>query len=352
LLGQALELHIQRCRHAQAAVSHHLRAVQFFELLAHVDGKVGRFEADFLGRERQRLQIGGLGLALVDVPFLNHHVQHQPLARARAFEVGERVKFDRALRQPGQKARLAQRQVGRRLAKVGARRGLDAVGQIAVVDLIQVHLQHFVLVELLGHAPGQDDLLELALVGNSRALFVVEGHVADELLGDGATADGARFGIAEVGNDRGHQRRRVEADVLIEGVVFDSDGGLDEVRRNLAQRHTGALALAEDLPQHFAVAVHDLRRLERLAGARRLQRSDARLQLARPVGIDQPTGGGRAADTDEQNQGDDAQDGPAHAATAAPRALSGQVGRDVLNGLLIGLHKSLGGTTEFTDDKN
>jgi hypothetical protein len=35
LLGQTLELHIQRRRHAQAAVGYHLRAVEFFELLAH-----------------------------------------------------------------------------------------------------------------------------------------------------------------------------------------------------------------------------------------------------------------------------------------------------------------------------
>ena len=71
------------------------------------------------------------------------------------------------------------------------------------------------------------------------------------------------------------------------------------------------------------------------------RQGDARFHLARPVGVDQATGGGRAADADEQHQGDKTQDAHTHTAAAAPRALGGQIGRDVLNGLLVGLHKSL-----------
>ena len=67
------------------------------------------------------------------------------------------------------------------------------------------------------------------------------------------------------------------------------------------------------------------------------------LHLARPVGIDQAAGSGRAADADDQNKGDDAQKAQAQAAAAAAwlLALGRQVSGDVLDGLLVGLHKNL-----------
>lgn len=102
--------------------------------------------------------------------------------------------------------------------------------------------------------------------------------------------------------------------------------------RNLVEGDAGALALAEDLPQHFAVAIGDLRRLERLAVTGRLQPRQAGLDLARPVGIDQATGGGRAAHDNDQDEGDDAQDRAADAATAALGARRGWRGGNVLNG--------------------
>jgi len=73
----------------------------------------------------------------------------------------------------------------------------------------------------------------------------------------------------------------------------------------------------------------------------RLQGGDARLHLARPVGIDQAAGRGRAADADDQDEGDDAQKAQPQAAAAAPLALRGQVSGDVLDGLLVGLHRRL-----------
>lgn len=158
--------------------------------------------------------------------------------------------------------------------------------------------------------------------------------MADNLLGDGAAADRSRIRVAEVGDDGRHQRRRVEADVLVEGVVLHGDGSFDEMTRNLVERHAGALAFAEYLPQHLAVAVCDLGCLEGLAIAGRLQAGDAGFDLARPVGVDEAAGRGRAADDDQQEQGDDAQNCAADAAAAAFGAGRRRRGGNVLNGRL------------------
>ena len=72
--------------------------------------------------------------------------------------------------------------------------------------------------------------------------------------------------------------------------------------RDLAQGDAGAFPFAEYLPQHCAVAVQDLGRLEGLALVDGLEPGNAGLDLARLVGVDQPAGRGRATDDHEQQQ--------------------------------------------------
>ena len=55
LFGQLLVMQIQRRRHPQAAVGDHIGAKLLFQLLAHIDGKMGRSQTDFLRGKGQRL---------------------------------------------------------------------------------------------------------------------------------------------------------------------------------------------------------------------------------------------------------------------------------------------------------
>ena len=102
ILGQPLEVHVQRGGHPQPAVGDHFRAVKRFQLLPDVDGKVRRIQADFLRGEIQGFQIGRLGRRLIDQPVADHVVEHKPLAVFRSLQIRERVQIHRTLRQAGQ----------------------------------------------------------------------------------------------------------------------------------------------------------------------------------------------------------------------------------------------------------
>lgn len=124
-------------------------------------------------------------------------------------------------------------------------------------------------------------------------------------------------GVAHVGDDGRGQRRRVETDVLVEGVILNGDSSLNEVGRDVGQGYAGALALAE-------IFLIGLRRCGRESGSSRTSRAHRQspagampVSIARPVGIDQAAGGGRAANDDDQQQGQRAQQRAAEAAAAA-----------------------------------
>jgi hypothetical protein len=182
------------------------------------------------------------------------------------------------------------------------RRRFDAVGQVAVVDFVEIHLQDFILAVFLVHDPGQDDLFGFAVVGNGRALVIIEGDVADDLLGDGAAADGALGRIAVVGDDGRHQRRDVQAGVLVEAVILHGDGGRDHGRGNLGQSDFRPFAFAEKFPEQFAVAVENARGLEGFALAGGIQLGDASLDFAGEVAVDQRPGDDDAAEYQHRQQ--------------------------------------------------
>ena len=75
----------------------------------------------------------------------------------------------RALGEPGDQRRLGQGQVLDRLAEVEAARRLDPVVAVAEVDLVAVEGEDLLLREVLLDLEGEDDLLDLALVGLLRA---------------------------------------------------------------------------------------------------------------------------------------------------------------------------------------
>ena len=71
------------------------------------------------------------------------------------------------------------------LVEVTLGRGFDAVTLVPVVDLIEVHLQDFVLGEFFVQLIGEDDFARLATEGDLLALLRRKDDVANQLLGDG-----------------------------------------------------------------------------------------------------------------------------------------------------------------------
>ncbi len=218
---------IQAGSHAQAAVGHHLRAKHLFQLLPGVNGKVGRGQAHFLRGKGERLLVRIFGIRLGDESLADHQVEYQPLALFGRFQVAQRVQVYRALGQRGQQAGFGQCQAGGRFVKVGLRRRFNAVGQITVVNFVQVHLQNFIFAVIPVHDPGQDDLFGFAVVGDFGTFVVIEGQVADELLGDGGCAHGTAVPIPQVGNQRRHQRGHIGAHIFVEAVVFHRNRRVD-----------------------------------------------------------------------------------------------------------------------------
>ena len=84
-----------------------------------------------VARLRRVLRIG-------DVPATAQRVQYLVATRERGSRIVQRVVVGRSLRQPGEERRLGERQTARRDGEVRLGRGLDPVGVVAVVDVVQV----------------------------------------------------------------------------------------------------------------------------------------------------------------------------------------------------------------------
>ena len=204
-----------------------------------------------------------LGEQLEDqVPALDDHRcpgdDERRLARAVALRVDLHGALDdgvphevvvrRRLRQRREDRGLGDRQLGELLPEVALRRGLDPVGLVAVVVLVEVGGDDVLLaldaLVRLGEPDRLDDLLELPLdlaVGVLDEVRVEE-PLADELLGDRRGAAAAAAEAVDAGRD---DRQRVEAGVLPERLVLDRGLGVDDDRRDLLERHDLAPGLAD-----------------------------------------------------------------------------------------------------------
>ena len=132
-----------------------------------------------------------------------------------------------AVGQAGQQGALGEVQLADVLAEVRLGGGLDAEGAAAVVDVVQVHRQDFLLGVVLLDAVGDEPLVQLAADG----LFAGQPlhlHVAGELLGDGAAALGLAP-AAEVLVERAGDALEVHALMLVKALVFKGDGGVLQV---------------------------------------------------------------------------------------------------------------------------
>jgi hypothetical protein len=107
-----------------------------------------------------------LAVADMDAVLLNargqHEAEHLLVARQGDLAIGVNVVDGWRLRQTGEEGGLCKGQVFGAGAEVGLGRRLHAVGQVPIVDLVEVDLENFIP----GVAPrdlcGEDDLARLA----------------------------------------------------------------------------------------------------------------------------------------------------------------------------------------------
>ena len=181
--------------------------------------------------DRDRLCGRGHDEARLAVDLLRHGLRRRIQARGRAH-------------QPGQEGRLTDRQLlvgfvgGDVLLEVGPGGGPDPVGVIAVVDLVEVHLDDALLAlrarVAVVEAQRQDRLLDLAL-----DLAVCIGHQVraeqphpDELLADGRRAGDGLAGL-EILEDGPHDAAQVHARIGPERLVLRGYLRLDHDLRHL-----------------------------------------------------------------------------------------------------------------------
>ncbi len=140
-----------------------LLAVAIHHLLAHHFTQVRGGEGDF---RRVIAGVDGFAARLIvlclgDVPFAQHTRQHHVATGGRAIHRIERVKSGRRFRQTGNHRHLTQGQLVDRFTKIDLRRGADAIGAVAEVDLVQIQLKDFIFIQQLLDADGQKGLFNL-----------------------------------------------------------------------------------------------------------------------------------------------------------------------------------------------
>jgi len=191
-------------------------------------------------------------------------------------EVLGRIVDARCLWQTGEHRGLSQVQFPGELIEVRLGGGVDPIGAIAVIDVVQVHHENLLLGIALGEADRHDRFADLAAIGALGAdRFGVE-H-PDELLRDRRGAAGRL--AAEIEDEAAHDRARLDAGIRPEGFVLGGDRRVDDpgtmrLRRIvlllldvihqlfIADRGAPAGRRVGHLGQENPVAVVDFRRLE------------------------------------------------------------------------------------------
>ncbi len=204
---------------------------------------------------------GGVGLVLFNEVVAHHQIQHSALAAFSGLQVVLRVQRGGLLGNTRNQRRLGQRQISGRLAEIGLRRLLRAIGALTKVDQVEVHLQDFLFgiegCQILGNQHLEDfavNRLVIAPLGR-------EEEIARELHRNCARAR-HHITVGGVLNERSDDTARINSLVLKEGGVFRGNCGIDHVGRNAAEGHPSAPPLVHQLGQHCAMAVAHNRMLE------------------------------------------------------------------------------------------
>ncbi len=241
-LGRGLVIRVKRGVDLKAALHDRVAREVLEQQLPDVLGEV-RVGARGLGElaviEHELLGLGRVVLFLGDVARLEHAVEDQVAARDAVLGVAERVVEGGGVRQAHERGGLGEGQLVRVLIEVRDARGLDAVGRVAVVDGVHVHVENLVFGVHLFHLDGDVGLAHLALERHLE-LLVGENGVSHQLLGDrGAAALLAAPG--ELAGDGAQDALGVHAVVLVEALVLGVHGALEHVGRDRIEVDGAAL---------------------------------------------------------------------------------------------------------------
>ena len=195
------------------------------------------------------------------MPKLLHAPQHVELALLGPLRVDHRVVGGRRLGQPGEHRRFGEGQLVEGLAEIDLRRGGEAVGALAEVDLVDVELEDLVFLEAVLDLEREHRFVELAREGFLRG----QEEIPRDLHGDGAGALPAPAG-SEVGHGGAHYALVVDAGVLVETLILGGQDRSLEDLGHLGDFHHGAPLLAEFADQHTLGGVHAQRNLGLVVG--------------------------------------------------------------------------------------
>ncbi len=166
--------------------------------------------------------------------------------RADLLRVPDEVVGRRRLGDRREDGHLGERQVLEVLPEVRVGRCLHAVALVAVEVLVQVGGDDLLLPDLarigLGEAERLDDLADLPLLAAAVERLGGQETRSDQLLGDRRAA--ARPALEGV-DRRGHEAGDVEARVGPEILVLDRGRRIEQLGRQLGERHQLALELTE-----------------------------------------------------------------------------------------------------------
>ena len=241
LLRRMLDVDVDGGVYAKAAFVDLVRAIPLVQVLPDHLHEVRRLLGVVarLGHAERRLACL-LVLRPVDEVGGEHLREHEVPATERSVGVAAGRVIAWISRKTREQGALRERQLLHSLPEIDLGRGVDAVGALPEVDLIEVHLEDFVLGVGLLDPDREHDLLELSREG----LLVREEEVPRKLLGDGAAAL-LRPPRHDVGDEGPHEPNRVDSPVRVKAAVFDREDRLDERLRDIAERHDGAVLFEE-----------------------------------------------------------------------------------------------------------
>ena len=275
-LRELLHVPVERAVDVVAAAVRRLLAEDLNELLAQPEREVRRVERGRRRLHHDRLVLRHRGLGFRRVSVVHHRVEDQRPARLRAHHVLDRVEFRRSLREAREKRHLAQgqlTQVGH--AEVRRGRGLQAIGLVPVVDLVEIHLEDLLLAERARRLEREDRLLDLSREGR----VISEEASLDELLGDRRTAlrDAAARAICL---ERSDDAADVDAGVRPERLVLDRDRRVLHPLRHGVDRDQIAPLVGERVEQVLPGAVVEMCRERDRDGREVVRRRQVRGEVA------------------------------------------------------------------------
>ena len=270
-LGGLLDRGVDGGGHGEATLEQDVGGELLLQQRLHVVDEVGmRVHGDAgvggLGDvECERLGYGGVVLILGDGPDAQHVAENLVAAVDGHIGVDGGVVVRGRVGQADEQRGLGERELAGILGEVRLGGGLDAVSAMSVVDGIEVHHEDLILGEDLLHLHGDESLAHLALDGLVKLLFGQD-SVAHELLGDGRGAFGS---AGELCQDGASDADDVDAVMLVETLVLDVDGALEDPLGDLVGRDALTI-LDEERGDFGALGVQDMRGLahEVLVGIR------------------------------------------------------------------------------------